>query len=862
MSDSAKITEFPAIKSKLAAPTKKSIFERQKAEAEAKRRREEAETAAVYEDFVKSFEDDDGGSSVSHARNATGSGGFGTSVIAGSAPKRHFTVPTGPAASRGGVGHAGRGGFGPLGHDAVTGPPSRKRMHDGFQSRPRDNDQGLFAFEDSLSGPTAAVTAFQTSDDEDNATADGRAAEHVTPKPTLHLSSLPPGTSPAVIKSLLPPILKVDAVRLIPPSGPTSTERKSLSAIVTLAKDTPANDIDAAVNGMQNRYLGWGYYLSLARHLSSAALSAAPQISGGAASALASMPFGARPLPIGPGGSLNRAPPPHRGGFAPPASFAPTGPGQFARSPPLQVSVNPPSDLRQLRLIHKSIENLLRHGPEFEALLMSRPEVQREQKWAWIWDARSPGGVWYRWRLWEVLSGSQEGSGYGRSPSNGLPQYVFDGGASWVAPKKGLRFEYVTRLDEFVSDDDYDSSEDENSDDEDARRHHHQNRYGGPPQDSDIGAADGDGKAYLNPLQRSKLAHLLARLPASTAKLRKGDVARVTCFAIEHAGEGADEVVDMIVSNIEQPFTCTSANPNRRANEEHEDEDDGAGAKDRSKEKEDTSSSKLIALYLVSDILSSSSTSGVRHAWRYRQLFETALRKRTIFEGLGRLDKELQWGRLRAEKWKRSVQSVLTLWEGWCVFPQASQEHFAAVFASPPPTAAEKAAAAAAATSNQSLSSASGVLKSRWKTVDATATPEAANSPRADINAMPASDDQVDEGFEDDVDVDGEPMLEDEDDIDGVPMEDSEEGQSIGGDSADEEPVKNGKGELATEHVRGAESKAELPPTEAAAAPPVTGIGFKAKGLEITKGPGDGTPVLGKRRRPKAEDMFADSDDD
>ncbi|KAI9864349.1 MAG: hypothetical protein M1813_003269 [Trichoglossum hirsutum] len=859
MSDSAKITEFPAIKSKLAAPTKKSIFERQKAEAEAKRRREEAETAAVYEDFVKSFEDDDGGASASHVRNTTGGSGFGASAVIGGAPRRHFTVPTGPAGSRGGVGHAGRGGFGPLGHDAVTGPPSRKRTHDGLQSRPRDNDQGLFAFEDSLSGPTA--TAFQTSDDEDNAAADGRTAEHVTPKPTLQLSSLPPGTSPAVIKSLLPPILKVDAVRLIPPSGPTSTERKTLSAIVTLAKDTPANDIDTAVNGLQNRYLGWGYYLSLARHLSSAALCAAPQISGGAASALTSLPFGAKPLSTGPGSSLNRAPPPHRGGFAPPASFTPTGPGQFGRTPPLQVLVNPPSNLKQLKMIHKTIENLIRHGPEFEALLMSRLEVQREQKWAWIWDARSPGGVWYRWRLWEILSGSQEGSGYGRSASNSLPQYVFDGGASWMAPKRGLRFEYVTKLDEFISDDDYDSSEDENSDDEDMRRHH-QNRYGGPPQDSDLGAADDNGKAYLNPLQRSKLAHLLARLPTSTAKLRKGDVARVTCFAIEHAGEGADEVVDMIVSNIEQPFTYTSANPDRRANEENEDEDDGEGAKDRSKEKEDNSSSKLIALYVVSDILSSSSTSGVRHAWRYRQLFETALRKKAIFEGLGRLDKELQWGRLRAEKWKRSVQSVLTLWEGWCVFPQPTQEHFSAVFASPPPTAAEKAAAAAASSQSSSgPGGASSALKSRWKTVDATATPEAAESPRVDLDATLAIDSQkvVDESPGGDGDVDGEPMLEDEDeDVDGVPMEDDEEGGSI---NADREPTEKGL-QQTIGHTSGAEPKVEVSPVETTAGSITTGIGFRAKGTKITKGLSDGTPVLGKRRRPKAEDMFADSDDD
>ena len=59
MTQDSKINEFPDIGNKLTAPTKKFIFERQKAEAEAKRQREQEETAAVYEDFVKSFDDEE-----------------------------------------------------------------------------------------------------------------------------------------------------------------------------------------------------------------------------------------------------------------------------------------------------------------------------------------------------------------------------------------------------------------------------------------------------------------------------------------------------------------------------------------------------------------------------------------------------------------------------------------------------------------------------------------------------------------------------------------------------------------------------------------------------------------------------------
>ncbi|KMP07838.1 hypothetical protein CIHG_02805 [Coccidioides immitis H538.4] len=85
--------------------------------------------------------------------------------------------------------------------------------------------------------------------------------------------------------------------------------------------------------------------------------------------------------------------------------------------------------------------------------------------------------------------------------------------------------------------------------------------------------------------------------------------------------------------------------------------------KPASKEKLDKSPAKLVGLYIISDILSSSSTSGVRHAWRYRQLFETALKNHKVFEHLGRLEKELGWGRLKVEKWRRSIGNLLGLWE-------------------------------------------------------------------------------------------------------------------------------------------------------------------------------------------------------
>ncbi|KAI9372671.1 hypothetical protein BJX61DRAFT_427381 [Aspergillus egyptiacus] len=809
MAEDSKSKAFPDVSSKLSAPAKKSLFERQKAEAEAKRARERAETAAVYEDFVKSFEDDSPASERSTFDGKQNRFGNRSTGFAGGPSKRHFTS-SGPRMS-------GPGTLGPP-------PPSlsRKRNHEGFPPlhRNRDSTRGTLGFENTGFAPSTAA-AFRASDDEDEASADTKEAERAAAKPTLYLASLPPGTSQSVVKSLIPTVLSVDNVKFLRPANQSPTDRKSVSAIVTLASESAASDIDSAVSALQNRYLGWGYYLSISRHLSSAAIGSTVPVG---LSSTGPLPFGAKSIAPELGGRLNRAPPPglHRGGFAPPSSY---GPAYGSGGATTQVEVKAPSDLKQLRLIHKTLENLLSFGPEFEALLMSRPEVQREEKWDWLWDARSPSGVYYRWKLWDIVTNSRS-----RGPQRGRPNSlaIFEGGSNWVPPETNLKFEYTTSLDEFVSDEDYDSSDEDMSDGEEERRHH-----GGAPPDGP--SASNEGLGHMNPLKKAKLAHLLARLPTTHAKLRKGDVARVTAFAIKHAGAGADEVVEMIVSNILEPFAYTGANPDRElekgiARKEQIGDDRKSAPTDAAgKEKLDKSSSKLVGLYLVSDILSSSATSGVRHAWRYRQLFESALKAHRVFEHLGRLEKELGWGRLRAEKWKRSIGSLLHQWEGWCVFPQSSQEHFFQVFEKPPLTEdelkeekekAEAERAAAAFSKN----------KSRWKAVDETPSgprPEASRPPEA--KPTPMEVDQEDTQM----DLDGEPMS----DLDGEPMEDSDleadDGEPLEeSEEKEDEPSEEGsKPGTQPEHVPEKPPEASEPPSE---------------------------PV--RKPRPRAEDMFADSD--
>ncbi|DAA78320.1 TPA_exp: Uncharacterized protein A8136_4296 [Trichophyton benhamiae CBS 112371] len=757
---------------------KRSHFERQKAEAEAKRQRDKAETAAVYEDFVKSFDQDSSPSTSSnafggrstqqhhHHASATGHGPF-----SGGPSKRHFAGPMRTTS------------------ESIGKPPlsfSKKRPFESLRDSQRDRDKprGIFGFEGARAGDS--LNAFQASDDEEETTIDKKEAEKAAAKPTLHLASLPPGTSPAVVKSLIPPILVVDNVKILPPPPPSThgvNEKRIWSAIVTLAHDTAATDMDTVTSIV-------GRHSFKYTHSSRIYVINKPTLRCSAHNSCQS----------------------NQG---------------------LQVDVKPPSDLRQLKLIHKTIENLLTFGPEFEALLMSRPEVQKEEKWAWIWNSKSTGGVWYRWKLWDILTNPGKRRGRGRNHAS--TTVIFENGPMWSEPERNLRFEYTTKLEEFVSDEDYDSSDEDDSDREEEKR-----------RDDAANDTGNDGTGHLNPLQKAKLTHLLARLPTSHSKLRRGDVARVTAFAIKHAGGGGDEVVDMIVSNVNKPFAYTSANPERQKDENGasgsnkndadepvklDNEPTEQSKKPTADGKLDTSSASLVGLYIISDILSSSSTSGVRHAWRYRQLFENALKQQKTFEKLGRVEKELGWGRLKIEKWRRSIGILLNLWEGWCVFPQASHEAFVNSFDHPPPTEKEQAEEKARVAEGKETGVFGSKGKNKWKAVEDNGT-----TGQFDPAANP-----TDGGDPMDLDIDGAPIADDDldgeifSDIDGVPMEDSDLEETEVAALGQDKP-------LSKEQEEKSVSKEEIPPQD-----PISQ-------------PAEPAQPAQKRRRPKAEDMFADSE--
>ncbi|KAL9072552.1 MAG: hypothetical protein Q9157_005057 [Trypethelium eluteriae] len=844
MADKSTIKEFPDISDKLKAAPKKTIFERQKAEAEAKRLREEEETAAVLKDFVKSFDDDNDTLPSSRLAGkfegaaAPGSGALRGGAPPGSAPKRHF-APT--------QSNLPKSGPGSLGPDPTFPPFPRKRGPDGYPKE-QGREQGLFSYEQSSSKSKDVAAAFGDPDDLGENPEDTRAMEKAAPKPTVHLSSLPPGTPQAEIRALIPSNLKVDGVKILPPSAPGSQERKSMSALITLSPDTPAMEIDTAIGQLQNRYLGKGYYLFISRHLSSATFGG-NFTANSVLTPAAKLPFNAKPLRPTSFGSLNRAPPPgttHN--FAPPSSLAPSVPSQPNGEPQLVVYVTIPTDLGLIRHIHSIIEKMMEFGPEFEALLMSCEEVQKNEIWAWMWDARSEAGVYYRWKLWELMTG------YEPKKHPGELVRIYDEGPLWRPPPVHIPFEWVTSFEEIVECSDYDSSAEEESDDDNIASRHRDHLAGEPS----LTATEGEQKPFqfLNLLQRARLTRMIARLPTSTARLRRGHVASVTHFAIKYASIAMDEIIDLLVTNVELPFAYTSANPDRDRDSSNENSDsDGEAARNKDKEKEDKSSAKLVALYVITNLLNSCANAGVRGAWRYRSTFAPVLERRHIFEKLGRLEKEMQWGRIRTDKWKRAIGVVFNNWETNSVFDPDKIQHFKDVFEKPPLTAEEKKAIEKKEIEEQEKSKA----KSKWKSVEEKAPKNKAalqSSPdRRPMHLHHSSDMQTnDEQMELDVTNDDATNPEN---ADGIPMTDAE--------MTNLEIAEGDLKELLTE-----EEYAELQAIPKIlrgdhSGKPADGSQNEPQTLgpsNDTLGEGETAAARAKRNRPKAMDMFADSDEE
>ena len=309
---------------------------------------------------------------------------------------------------------------------------------------------------------------------------------------------------------------------------------------------------------------------------------------------------------------------------------------------------------------------------------------------------------------------------------------------------------------------------------------------------------------------------LFRSLPSNVQKLRRGDVARVTAFALKMAKRGAGECVDMCVRNVLRPYSATGANPAYEPPEQEEGEEEG--------KVEDTSGASLVGLRLIPDIIASALNSGVSSARVYRQLFEKTIDHRKVFEKLGKLDRKMGWGRMSTEKWKTNVKGELHRWKDSCLFMPGAPEAWLEMFLNPKISPEEEAQQKRREEEEERRKK-----ESRWKAVkegEAKAREvEMGDAPHASVEA-----DEEDGAPMEDEDLDGAPMDEDEsaamekdEDVDGAPMAE-DDGEPMSVDEDDSKP----------------------------ASPPVQPIGSASE-------PAAGPAV---RRRPRAEDMFAISGSD
>lgn len=172
------------------------------------------------------------------------------------------------------------------------------------------------------------------------------------------------------------------------------------------------------------------------------------------------------------------------------------------------VKVIVPTEKSILAIIHRMIEFVIREGPMFEALVMSRE--MDNPLFRFLFDNESPTHIYYRWKLYSLLQGDTA------TEWNEKPFRMFQSGPIWKPPAAN----FYTQ---------------------------------GMPEDLVV---DSDAiesmKGALSSAQRDRFEDLIRHLTPERAK-----IADVMIFCIEHA-EAADEICECIAESMSNPETQLS----------------------------------------------------------------------------------------------------------------------------------------------------------------------------------------------------------------------------------------------------------------------------------------------------------------
>lgn len=458
----------------------------------------------------------------------------------------------------------------------------------------------------------------------------GKQRENLYTTVVAKASNLPPTMDPKRVEELFAefPSLKVTKVEKIAPQGPTLKGRPSATMKVIFDKDANARDLDDAMNRLNDKkYLGRGYYLHLDRYLGGRVVGTEQRTE----------PFGARWQ--APEVAKGYAPPPDLGG------------GARDRDRPredterLVITANQPPDAATLRLVHMTIEGVINGGVEFEAGLMNDSQVQEEERFAWLFDQKHPVNRYYRWRLHQIVCDTPNSEIFARQ-------------GNWQGPTDPLADEFANHLGAF--DADYEDSEEDEDEEKPQQRQL-------PVGDNYPGRID-NGHGIMSPRSRAMFLWLLTSLPPGS--ILSDDIAAISVFAVEHAAQGMDEVIHMLVSNLIEPFQMTETNTRRRLG-------DTEGREER--RRTDLRQTTLNALRIISDVLfTTSRESGV--SYKYRLAIGTQLVERHAFEHLQKLPAQLEMGRMTERSYRDEVNSILTVWKDEHLFDKPALEHLDEAF--------------------------------------------------------------------------------------------------------------------------------------------------------------------------------------
>lgn len=458
----------------------------------------------------------------------------------------------------------------------------------------------------------------------------GKQRENLYTTVVAKASNLPPTMDPKRVEELFAdfPSLKVTKVERIAVHGSSLKGRPSATMKIIFDKDANARDLDDAMNRLNDKkYLGRGYYLHLDRYLGGRVVGTEQRTE----------PFGARWQ--APEVAKGYAPPPDLGG------------GVRDRDRPredterLVVTANQPPDLATLRLVHMTIEGVINGGVEFEAALMNDAQVQEEERFAWLFDQKHPVNRYYRWRMHQIVCDTPNSE-------------IFSRQGNWQGPTDPLADEFANHLGAF--DADYEDDEDDEDEEKPQQRQL-------PVGDNYPGRVD-NGHGIMSPRSRAMFLWLLTSLPPGS--IVADDIAAISVFAVEHAAQGMDEVIHILVSNLIEPFQMTETNTRRRLG-------DTEGREER--RRTDLRQTTLNALRIISDVLlTTSRESGV--SYKYRLAIGTQLVERQAFEHLERLPAQLEMGRMTERAYRDEVNSILTVWKDEHLFEKPALEHLDKAF--------------------------------------------------------------------------------------------------------------------------------------------------------------------------------------